>query len=50
VLVHETHDETYVAERNLELDDSGIPIDHPLVEHFFDGMHDGHYVRNRDLN
>lgn len=50
VLVHDTADETYVAERNLEPDDSGRPIDHPLVEEFFDALEQGHYVRHGALN
>ena len=34
---------TYVAERNLEPDDSGAPIRHPLVEAFFTAFDDGVY-------
>ena len=50
VLVGGAMHETYVAERNLEEDRVGSPIEHPLVEHFFDSFEDGHYVRNRELN
>lgn len=50
VLVHGSEAETYVAERNLELDDSSAPITHPLVEVFFDELREGRYVRNRVLN
>ncbi|HDP89024.1 MAG TPA: heat shock protein HspQ [Thioalkalivibrio sp.] len=34
---------TYVAERNLEPDDSSTPIRHPLVEAFFTGFDAGVY-------
>lgn len=50
VLVHEQDHETYVAEGNLEADSSGVPIDNPDVEAFFDEMVDGHYARTKDLN
>jgi len=42
--------ETYVAERNLEEDSLGSPIEHPLVAHFFDSFEDGHYLCDRALN
>ena len=41
---------TYVAERNLEPDESGSPIDHPLVDELFDGFEGGRYRRDRGLN
>jgi heat shock protein HspQ len=50
VLVGGAMHETYVAERNLEEDSVGSPIEHPLLGHFFDSFEDGHYVRNRALN
>jgi heat shock protein HspQ len=50
VLVHGSEAETYVAERNLELDDSVAPVAHPLLGVFFDELRDGRYVRNRMLN
>jgi len=50
VLVNGAVHETYVAERNLEADTSGDPIEHPLVSHFFDEFEEGHYVRSRALN
>lgn len=50
VLVHgETHS-TYVAERNLEPDDSAEPIDHPMVDHFFSKFEDGVYLRRDTVN
>lgn len=50
VLVGDAVHETYVAERHLEADSTGNPIDHPLVSEFFDDFEDGHYVRSRSLN
>ncbi|MEM7436288.1 MAG: heat shock protein HspQ [Myxococcota bacterium] len=50
VLVGGALHETYVAERNLEADALGAPIDHPLLSDFFDSFEDGHYVRSRSLN
>ncbi|MGB5702403.1 MAG: heat shock protein HspQ [Polyangiales bacterium] len=50
VLVGGAAHETYVAERNLEADSLGSPIEHPRLGDFFDSFEDGHYVRNRGLN
>ena len=50
VLVGGTMQVTYVAERNLEEDDCGDPIEHPLLTEFFDAFENGHYVRSRSLN
>lgn len=50
VLVHEATHTTYVAERNLEPDSSGEPVDHPLMAQFFDDFVDGKYVRNTRPN
>lgn len=50
VLVHGATHATYVAERNLEPDDSSEPVDHPMVEHFFDKFEDGVYFRKETLN
>lgn len=40
VLVHDAHHTTYVAQRNLEADDSPVPIRHPELTRFF-GPFDG---------
>ena len=40
VLVHNSAAETYVAERHLQLDDSGATVDHPLIGAFFDELVD----------
>lgn len=50
VLVADAAHETYVAERHLEEDASGSPMEHPLLDHFFDAFEDGYYVRWRELN
>ena len=42
--------ETYVAERNLEPDETTDPIHHPRVDALFDTFEDGHYARTRNLN
>jgi heat shock protein HspQ len=49
VLPHRTAHQTYVAEQNLESDDTGEPIAHPLLEYVFREFRDGRYVRT-DLN
>ncbi len=43
VLVHDASHTTYVAERNLEPDDSGEPVRHPALDQVFDGLVDGAY-------
>lgn len=50
VLVHDAEHTTYVAERNLEADPSRQPVVHPLLGHYFDAFHDGHYVRTAPVN
>lgn len=50
VLVHDGAHTTYVAERNLEPDDSGAPIRHALVDTYFDRLTDGVYVLRRRTN
>ena len=45
VLVDGSDHATYVAERNLEADESLRPIEHPMVEHFFTGFENGRYRR-----
>ncbi len=50
VLVHDAQNETYVAERNLAGDESLEPVDHPLVDEFFDGFEQGVYHSDRPSN
>jgi heat shock protein HspQ len=44
VLVHDGMHTTYVAERNLEADDSDAPIRHPYVAVVFDELKNGYYT------
>lgn len=46
VLVDGAEHLTYVAERNLEPDDSDQPIQHPAIGHFFQSFESGRYHRN----
>ena len=50
VLVHNGTHTTYVAERNLEEDLGKAPIHHPLIEEFFDGFENSHYIIRRRAN
>jgi len=50
VLVHAATHTTYVAERNLESDDTGEPILHPAVEAYFRGFEAGRYLSRRRAN
>ena len=50
VLVHDATHETYVAERNLESDESSEPVRHPLVDTFFRNFSDGHYSTAGRMN
>lgn len=45
VLVHDSGGiSTYVAQSNLQPDDSGEPVNHPRLTTYFSGFEDGHYV------
>lgn len=50
VLVHGSMMTTYVAERNLEADQSRDPVEHPLVSQYFTQFIDGRYVRDTRAN
>ena len=50
VLVHDSEQTTYVAERNLEADESADPVRHPELDDFFDGFRDGRYQKSQPLN
>jgi heat shock protein HspQ len=50
VLVHSSNSETYVAERNLSLDMTSEPVDHPMLKSFFDDFVDGRYITGRRVN
>lgn len=47
VLVHQSRQQTYVAERNLEKDPSTEPIVHPGVGYFFERFENGLYIPRR---
>ena len=50
VLVHNATHNTYVAERNLESDDSGESINHPLLASIFSTLENGAYVKRSKSN
>ena len=50
VLVHDSQQVTYVAERNLEPDPSPDPIRHPLLAHHFSEFRDGRYRASEPLH
>jgi heat shock protein HspQ len=50
VLVHRASHSTYVAECNLELDESSDPISHPMVEHLFARFENGRYIYDYRAN
>ena len=50
VLVHESMHSTYVAERNLELNEGASPIQHPMLEHFFSRFENGRYISDDRAN
>ncbi len=47
VLVHNSDATTYVSERNLEPDDSGEPVRHPLLDRVLEQVQSGKY-QSRD--
>jgi heat shock protein HspQ len=47
VLPHGARHQTYVADRNLQPDPSGDPIEHPLVQVHFTHFINGRYVDGR---
>jgi heat shock protein HspQ len=46
VLVHRAAHSTYAAQTSLLADDSGEPIEHPALAHFFTDFVGGRYFRN----
>ncbi len=50
IIVHNANHRTYVAERNLEPDESGQPINHPEINMFFAEFRDGRYISDRAVN
>ena len=50
VLVDGATHQTYVAERNLEPDDLGQPINHPLIADLFSELKEGKYITKNKSN
>ncbi len=50
VLVHNAIHNTYVAERNLEVDTNSEPIQHPLIEFQFSAFKNGRYIPSQKTN
>jgi heat shock protein HspQ len=50
VLVHDSATETYVAERNLEADDSVDPIKHSELDVHFSDFQNGRYISHQKIN
>jgi heat shock protein HspQ len=50
VLVHDTAATTYVSERNLEPDDSGEPVRHPLLDQVLKRLEGGSYQSREQVN
>ena len=50
VLVHNSDQTTYVAERHLEPDSSGDPVNHPFLHQCFDLFDNGRYDRSGGVN
>ena len=50
VLVDESTHSTYVAEQNLEADESLEPINHPVLDRYFSKFDNGRYIRNDPIN
>ena len=47
VLVDQATHETYVAERNLTLDESGSQINHPSIDEFFSDFDGCRYIQTK---
>ncbi|MDY6992191.1 MAG: heat shock protein HspQ [Pseudomonadota bacterium] len=50
VLVHDSQNQTYVAQRNLQADNSDEPINHPELSEYFTDFIEGKYVSARKMN
>jgi heat shock protein HspQ len=50
ILVHNSRDETYVAERNLTHDPVIEPVEHPLIKDFFSAFDGGRYITGQRVN
>jgi heat shock protein HspQ len=50
VLPHGAEHQTYVAERNLEPDTSGQPVQHALLDAYFSSFSGGRYISDTLVN
>ena len=50
LLVHDAANSTYVAEQNLEPDNSGKEINHPMLVRFFTELKNGRYINDEKIN
>lgn len=50
VLVENSLTQTYVAERHLEADNSGKPVNNPAVEYYFSDFKNGFYSIRENMN
>lgn len=50
VLVDQSDRQTYVAQRNLDVEPDPRPIEHPLVDLFFEDFRDGIYITRSKSN
>ncbi len=50
VLVDRSDQQTYVAERNLQNDDSDQPIEHPMIEELSLRFNNGHYQSSQSCH
>ena len=50
VLVDNSQQSTYVAEQHLETTKSVSPVEHPLIDRFFNNFIDGHYYQKNTFN
>ena len=50
VLVHNASHETYVAEQNLDIDDSKSPVNHPMISYIFCNFVNGKYISCQQNN
>ena len=50
VLVHDAMHETYVAERNLQAENSHQPVNHHMVYHYFEHFDGNRYSGRRHTN
>ncbi len=48
VLVHGSAATTYAAQESLRADTANVPVEHSLLDQFFNGFFDGRHLRNEE--